>query len=203
LNTLSAGDYTVVVTDASGCTITETITVAQANNTIAQTSTVVDAACAAPTGSIDLSVSGGTAPYTYAWTGPAGFTSDVEDPNTLVAGSYTVIITDANGCTRTATITVGQINNTITQTSTVVDASCAGGGGSIDLAVSGGKAPTTYSWTGPAGYTSASEDINDIAAGDYTVTITDASGCTTATTITVGQANNTLTQTSIVTDASC
>src|SRR4030095_12936439 len=203
VNNLLAGAYTVTITDANSCSITNTITVGQAANTLVQTPTVVDASCAGPTGSIDLAVTGGTSPYTFSWTGPGGFNETSEDISNLAAGGYTVTITDASGCFITATITVGQVNSTLTQTSTVTSASCAGSGGAIDLTITGGTSPYTYSWTGPGGFNETSEDISNLTAGDYTVTATDANGCAVTETITVGQAANTIAQTSTVTEASC
>src|SRR4030095_9641939 len=148
-----------------------TITVEQTNNSLAQTSTVVNTGCGVRNGSINLTVTGGAAPLTYTWTGPGGFTATTEDINSLAAGVYDVTITDANGCTLPVTITVAQTNNTLAQTSTVVNTGCGLSNGSINLAVTGGAAPLTYSWAGPGGFTAATEDINGLAAGDYDVTI--------------------------------
>src|SRR4030095_10564534 len=203
VNNLLAGAYTVTITDANSCSITNTITVGQAANTLVQTPTVVDASCAGPTGSIDIAVTGGTSPYTFSWTGPGGFNETSEDISNLVAGGYTVTIPDANGCTITNTSTVGQAANTLNQTPTVTDASCAAQNGAIDLTVTGGTLPYTYSWTGQGTFTASSEDINTLGAGDYTVTVTDANGCSITNTITVAQTANTLAQTPTVVDASC
>src|SRR4030095_9460614 len=180
-----------------------TVTVEQTNNSLAQTSTVVNTGCGVRNGSINLTVTGGAIPYTYAWTGPGGFTATTEDINGLAAGVYDVTISGANGCTLPATVTVGQANNTLAQTSTVVNTDCGVSNGSINLTVTGGAAPLTYVWTGPGGFTATTEDINALAAGNYDVTITDANGCTLPATITVGQINNTLAQTSTVVNTGC
>src|SRR6185295_16081872 len=127
-------------------------TVGQTNNTLAQTSTVVNTGCGVSNGSINLTVTGGTAPLTYAWTGPGGFTATTEDINGLAGGAYDVTITDANGCTLSATMTVGQTNNTMAQTATVVNTGCGVSNGSINLTVAGGATPYTYAWTGPGGF---------------------------------------------------
>ncbi len=190
LTALASGDYTVIVTDATGCTLTEIITVGQAGNTLAQTAVVRAANCSVFNGWIDITVTGGTGPSTfkYIWTGPAGFTSTDEDITHLAAGDYSVLVTDANGCTLNATITVGQASNTLAQTSVVTEAGCTSPTGAIDITVTGGTAPYSYAWTGPAGYTSTNEDITALAAGDYTVLVTDAAGCTLTEIINVGQA---------------
>ncbi|MEL6837618.1 MAG: SprB repeat-containing protein, partial [Bacteroidota bacterium] len=105
LTGLNAGTYSVVVTDANGCTDTESFTIGEPTTleiNIAGTVTE-DADCnGATTGSIDLAVSGGTAPYTYAWSNNAT-TQDISD---LAAGTYTVTVTDANGCTDSASFII-------------------------------------------------------------------------------------------------
>src|SRR4030095_8411473 len=127
------GDYDITITDNNGCTLTATITVGQANNTLAQTNTVTNTGCGVTNGAIALSVTGAAAPMTYAWTGPGGFTAATEDINALAAGVYNVTITDANGCTLSGTITVGQTNNTLAQTNTVTNTGCGVSIGSINL----------------------------------------------------------------------
>src|SRR4029450_6436708 len=143
----------ITITDNNGCTLTATITVGQTPKTMAQTNTVTNTGCAVSNGAIDLNVTGGVAPLTYAWTGPGGFTATTEDINSLAGGDYDITITDNNGCTLTATITVGQTANTLAQTNTVTNTGCAISNGSIDLDVTGGAAPLTYAWTGPGGFT--------------------------------------------------
>src|SRR4030095_10746768 len=109
---------------------------------------------------INLTVTGGATPLTYAWTGPGGFTATTEDINGLAGGDYDVMITDANGCILPATVTVGQVNNTLAQTSTVVNTGCGVSNGAIALSVIGGAAPLTYAWIGPGGFTATTEDLN-------------------------------------------
>ena len=126
------------------------------------------------TGSIDLSVSGGTLPYTYAWTGPGGpYTT--QDLSGLSAGTYNVTVTDANGCVTTNSFTLTE-PNLLACTVVGVDGSISGvPTGSIDLSVSGGILPYTYAWTGPGGpYTT--QDLSGLSAGTYNVTVTDANG---------------------------
>ena len=187
LDGLVAGDYTVIVTDANGCTQTRTITVSQSISTITLNQSVVNTICTAGNGSINLTVNNGTAPYSYSWTGPNNFSSSNEDLSGLSEGEYTVTVTDANGCTASSTIKVTQVINTITLNKIVTNATCNAKDGSIDLLVNGGTAPYTYSWTGPSGYTASTEDLSNLAPGNYAVTVTDANGCTSVTTAVVGQ----------------
>ena len=95
------------------------------------------------TGSIDLSVSGGTAGYTYEWS--TGQTT--QDASGLVVGSYEVIVTDANGCKDSITRTITQPQSSLTASSTQVNVLCHGSStGSIDVSVSGGTSPYSYVW---------------------------------------------------------
>ena len=146
---LAAGDYDLTVTDANGCVLPVTITVGQTANTLAQTNAVTLAGCGVNNGAIDLTVTGGVGALTYAWTGPGGFTATTEDITALAAGNYDVTITDANGCTLTATIAVGNVNSTLAQTHVTTDATCADNNGAIDITVTGGAGALTYAWTGP------------------------------------------------------
>ena len=124
ITALAAGDYDLTVTDANGCVLPVTITVGQTANTLAQTNAVTLAGCGVNNGAIDLTVTGGVGPLTYAWTGPGGFTATTEDITALAAGNYDITITDANGCTLTATIAVGNVNSTLAQTHVTTDATC-------------------------------------------------------------------------------
>jgi hypothetical protein len=111
-----------------------------------------------PTGSIDLSVTGGTAPYTYAWSNGASS----QDITALVAGTYSVTVTDNNGCTATASVTITQPAAALALSTTQVNVLCFGNAtGSIDLIVNGGTAPYTYAWSNGA----LAQDINGLYAG--------------------------------------
>jgi gliding motility-associated-like protein len=195
---LPAGTYTLTVTDDCD-TKSNTVTIGQGPNTLNAVSSITDASCVAATGSINLTVTGGTSPYSFAWTGPNGFTSTTEDPTGLAAGVYNVTVTDNSGCTTTATATVAQSGSTIQATATPVNASC-GPTGSVTLTVQGGNAPLTYLWNNGA----TSQNLTNVAAGTYTVTVTDAAGCTGTASATVTTTASTLTLgPSTKTDASC
>jgi hypothetical protein len=127
------------------------------------------------TGIIDLTVIGGTPMYTYDWSndGPEVTDNDTQDLAGLSGGTYTVTVTDANGCTKTTSAIVSQSTAMILTTTTI--ATCVGGSvGSIDLTVSGGTPTYSYLWSN----TSTAQDINGIGVGTYTVIVTDMNNCT-------------------------
>ncbi len=187
---LTAGTYTVTVTDANTCTKTLSVTITEPA-AMSLTETHVNVLCnGGNTGSIDLTVSGGSSPYTYSWTGGA----TTQDRSGLTAGTYTVTVTDANTCTKTLSVTITEPAS-MSLTETHVNVLCNGGNtGSIDLTVSGGSSPYTYSWTGGA----TTQDRSGLAAGTYTVTVTDANTCTKTLSVTITEpASMSLTETHV------
>ena len=178
---LAAGTYTVIITDANGCTGTVNATVTQPATAVSGTTFVTNVECnGASNGAINLTPTGGTAPYTFNWGG--GITT--EDRTGLAAGTYTVTITDANGCTETVNATVTQPATAVSGTTVITNVACNGSSnGAINLTPTGGTEPYTFNWGG--GITT--EDRTGLAAGTYTVTITDANGCTKTVNATVSQ----------------
>ncbi len=175
---LSSGYYTVSVTDANGCSGTGYGYVAT-TTPVNVTYTTTLSSCTAATGSATLTISGGQAPYTTSWsTFPAqtGTTA-----NNLASGFHSFLVTDANGCTRSGTVNIPPVN-TVALNVTGSNATCALSNGSINLTPSGGTAPYTYLWN--TGATTAS--LSGLAAGFYSVTVTDANGCHTVKTRQVG-----------------
>jgi hypothetical protein len=136
----------------------------------------------ASTGSIDLTVSGGVSPYTYDWSndGAENPDNDPQDLTGLAAGSYTVTVTDANGCTQTTSATITQPTALSLTATTVNPPCCEVNNGSIDLTVSGGVSPYTYDWSndGAENPDNDPQDLANVGVGTYTVTVTDANACT-------------------------
>jgi hypothetical protein len=179
---VSAGNYSVTVTDANGCTATAATTVGQPANALSASASASAATCfGAVNGSVNLSVSGGTASYSYAWSN--GATS--EDLASVGAGTYSVTVTDANGCSANASAVVTQPAAISVSTSTS-PATCGAANGSVDLSVSGGSSPYSYDWSNGA----TTEDLSGITSGTYSVTVTDASGCTASTSASVAQTSD-------------
>jgi hypothetical protein len=179
LSNLCPGVYTVSVTDACGCTntLTQVITAPPA---FTLTGMITQIPCVGGNnGAIDVTVGGGTPGYTYAWTGPSGYTANTEDLLNLTPGTYTLTATDENNCTITENWVVNPAPQALLLSETNVDVLCSGQAtGSIDLTTVGGTAPYTYMWNGPGAYTANTQDISGLAAGTYSVTVTDANNCT-------------------------
>lgn len=187
LTGLAAGTYTATVADGNGCSTSVSATLT-APAPISLATSSIDLLCnGGSDGAIDLQVSGGTAPYAFQWYGPGVFTATTEDLSGTIAGSYTVTVTDANGCTATHAETLAQ-PTAIELTAAITTAACQGAStGAIDLAVTGGTGPYTYAWTGFPAFSATTEDISSLLAGVYTVTVTDAAGCTSTQAYNVGQ----------------
>jgi hypothetical protein len=171
---LLAGTYTVTITDAIGCTHEEQVSIispTQIQFSITQNSPL----CNGGTGNVSVSATGGLGSYTYQWSNGVTTASQTGIP----AGNYDITITDMNGCKRTTTVHLTQpslitASSTTTNVLTVND-------GTIDLTVVGGTPGYTFAWDNGA----TTEDLSGLVAGDYTVMVTDANGCTFSTTITV------------------
>lgn len=166
---LEAGVYSLTVTDANLCTTTASFEITQPNEIIAA-GQINDVSCFGGTnGVIDITVTGGTAGYTYLWSDG----SDLGDRVGIIAGLYTLTVTDNLACTATFSYTVEQPDD-IVITNTVVPVGCnAGSNGSIDLHIAGGVSPYEVIWS--TGETT--EDIMGLSSGTYTVTVTDANEC--------------------------
>ena len=134
------------------------------------------------TGSISVTVSGGTAPYIYSWNGPNGFIANTEDLSGLIAGTYVLTVTDVNGttggCAANISVTLLQpATGVLVALDSQTNESCFGQSvGSISITASGGIPPYGYSWTGPNGFVSTSEDLNALSSGTYNIAVSDASG---------------------------
>ncbi len=169
--TLSAGTYTIMVIDSDNCTDSETFEITEPEALSLQTDNIVQATCGQPNGSVSVTISGGTLPYSYAWSGGAGTN---EDASGLVPGDYTLTVTDANGCELIESFSVTE-PDALQADGQATDVSCNGGtDGGIEITVMGGTAPYTFQWD--SGETT--EDIDNLAAGNYTLVVSDADGCT-------------------------
>lgn len=182
---LEAGIYSVLVTDAFGCASSANSEVDQPNILQLDVSYNNVSCFGGNTGSINASVTGGTPGYTYVWstvTG-SGLTPGIPNQSGLTAGVYLVEVTDDNGCSDFAYITIEE-PSLLTLDASSLNVSCFGGNnGAINLDVAGGEIPYVYSWSNGA----STKNIYNLTANSYTVDITDRNGCTTSLTRNITQ----------------
>lgn len=165
ISNLAAGTYTVTVSSGSNCTGTAS-RIVTAPTAISATTVVTNASNGQNNGAINLTVTGGTPGYTYLWSN--GQTT--EDISGLAPGTYTVTVKDANNCTATKSATVGSGGSTppLSLSFSVTNTNSGQNVGAINLTVSGGTPPYSYAWSNGA----TTEDISNLAAGTYKVTVT-------------------------------
>ncbi len=192
LNNLAGGTYTVTTTDNNGCVASATVTLTNTGGASVSITSQMDVLCfGGTTGSATANATLGVSPYDYVWTGSSGTVQTTNNSvvadvvNNLIAGTYTVIVTDNNGCIGSATVTITQPSSApVVAITNTVNAPCNASSGSATALASGGTSPYDYVWTGSAGTlqttnNSTSTDVlNNLAAGTYTITVTDNNGCT-------------------------
>lgn len=182
---LGAGNYNVTVTDNNGCLVSQNFNLAEpALLELSESHTNV-LCFGEATGAVDASTIGGTSPYTYAWSnGPTN-----EDLSAITAGTYSLTTTDDNGCTDTISVTITQPQYGIALSSSASDVLCYGGNdGGIDLTITGGTPAYSLLWN----TSETTEDLSNLEAGNYTVTVTDANGCSILQSINVNEPNGPL-----------
>ncbi|MFH1320781.1 MAG: PKD domain-containing protein, partial [Bacteroidota bacterium] len=180
ITNLCTGTYIVTVSNATcGTSITDTVIIT-ASSPMTLTLTPTPASCGGSDGTASVIASGGTGPYTYLWT-PGGATNDIATG--LSAGTYTVAVTDANGCMQTDSVTVINIGGGTANITSSVNVNCFGGSNGVaTVTASGGTTPYTYSWSPSGGNTVIATGL---AAGFYTITVIDANGCIAIDTVTI------------------
>lgn len=178
---LTSGIYAVTVKNSLGCTVSYSISVTEPN-LLTASSAINQTTCGLNNGSISITPSGGTAPYTYDWTDIAGF-QDLKDRSLLSPGNYALTIYDSKGCTFNASFS---INNSLAPwiaNDTVTNIECKGGtSGAIKLQVYGTNPNGVskyyfYDWEDIAGNDNIRDRIG-LKAGSYKLTVTDYYGCT-------------------------
>jgi hypothetical protein len=174
---LQPGNYTVEVTDASNCTTFRNFTITEPDPlTIGIIGTNISC-FGANDGTIDLTISGGSFPYTFEWLIGNRIIATHEDIVNLGIGTYSITVTDANGCTISGSTGITQ-PQPLLATATRVDVSCFGGSnGSINAIPLGGVVPYVYSWTGPGTFSASTEDLTGLSVGLYELTFSDANNC--------------------------
>ncbi|MCB9300606.1 MAG: T9SS type A sorting domain-containing protein [Lewinellaceae bacterium] len=179
ISNLNAGVYMLTVTEANGCQVMRAFIVSQPTELVATASGTNPDCAGAPTGSAMVSTTGGTPPYTYLWSN-GGTTATI---NNLMGGAYSVTVTDAHLCTDVASVTLSSPAS-LQVTLSTQNVLCNGEAtGSASATVSGGTPPYTYAWSNG----SSGSSVGNLAAGNYTLTVTDAHNCTTTTSFTISQ----------------
>lgn len=184
---VGAGTYNLLVTDAKGCTKTESVTLTEPS-AITSTISAVDVNCFnGVDGSINLTPSGGTPPYSFTWSNSTFTMGNTEDLVGVPAESYSVVIQDAKGCTASNSKVVKEPSEILTSI-TSINVSCYGySDGEIDLYVIGGSPGYTFEWTNSSSVVGATEDLIGIPSESYSVLITDNHGCTATNSVIIQQ----------------
>ncbi len=175
---LGTTTVTWTVTDDAGNTTTDTQIVTVTSDLGVSNVSTIDVDCnGANTGSIDITVGGGTTPYTFDWDNDGtGDNDDTEDLTGLAAGTYNGVVTDANGCTDGGSVTINEPTPiVITIDATTNPSNCGAADGAIDVTTTGGTPAYTFLWDDAA--LTTTEDIMGLTAGAYTLTVTDVNGC--------------------------
>jgi len=177
LTGVSGGTYSVTVTDANNCITTATITV---NEPVELTSSLSagEIGCNGGVADITNTVNGGTEPITYEWSNGA----NTQSLTGVGAGTYSVTVTDNNGCSAVQSATISQ-PDALTASLTAGTINCNGETTNITSTVNGGTQNYSYAWSNGA----TTEDLTGVAAGTYNVTVTDANTCTASAIITVSE----------------
>jgi gliding motility-associated-like protein len=197
-NNLTAGTYTVNVTDANNCPGSTTVTITQPATALSVNVAATPTSCGGNTGTASATATGGTTTYSYAWTPNAGSGATISN---LAAGTYSVVVTDANGCTANGNTTVNTNNGPSISLVNSSNVTCFGASnGSATVAGTGGTGTLTYTWT-PGALSGTTQTA--LAPNTYTVTVSDAGGCTNSTTVTITSPTAIVVTTSNITPANC
>jgi gliding motility-associated-like protein len=201
-----SGTYILTITDSKGCSIKDTSIILQPNAALSVAPAITNVKCnGGNDGAIALTVAGGTAPYTYAWSGPSPFAgATTKDISALLAGDYIVTVTDSKSCAQTSgPLTVTQPLAISVGTPSVTNTGCGTSVGAISITPTNGTTPYTFVWSGPS-FSSVNQNITGLAAGSYTVVVTDANNCkTTSTPIVVSSTGLSLNVVPSITNIDC
>lgn len=193
----TAGDYQLTISDANGCKNTLSATIEQPQPLVASIDNISHVLCYGESkGMIDAAVSGGTLPYTYAWSNGASS----EDLTEVLAGSYSLKIKDDAGCTLSLPAVVNQPTELTLVGDSLTSISCAGQNtGNISVHAEGGVEPYNYTWNNGA----SGRSLSNVAAGEYSVIVTDANGCQATYTDVIDQPAELITTIDAITNIRC
>ncbi len=182
LTNIPCGKYVLTLTDAAGCTRVSTVDLLCPAPVQVQTIVAKAVRCFGGTdGTLEVQAKGGTGTLAYRWSDPLMQSKLLAD--SLSAGVYTVTVSDANGCSATASMTVNQPNKLIISITSTPTTCFGGTDGTATATAVGGTLGKTYFW----GNGKTGSQITGLSAGMHTVTVTDAAGCTAIDSVSVGQ----------------
>ncbi|MEL6941895.1 MAG: hypothetical protein AAFO82_04450, partial [Bacteroidota bacterium] len=194
---LLPGDYEVTVTDATGCSETDIVTIENDPGIELTLSEVTDASCGENNGSAIASTERGLSPISYRLNDELFASGEF---NNLAPGDYELIVSDANGCTAEEKFTIEATPELQLEIADIQDADCDATGGSITVVTTGGTAPVSFNY-GRGAVTETT--FEDLFAGTYIITATDANGCTSTTTARIEASGNLEVSIESIVDASC
>lgn len=196
---LCAGQYFVTVTDENGCTVIDSIEIIQPEPIDVEFTVVNASTGQSADGSISITTTGGTAPYTYSWDNGIG---EVQNPTDLAAGTYNLIVTDANDCTEQLSVEVLATGDALVfQNIEISNLLCnADSTGAIDANISGGEGAYIFDWSPVAANINALENL---PAGDYGLTVTDEVGAQIDTLLTITEPVALVANFDVITNVSC
>lgn len=170
----TAGVYNLCFTATNDCGANTTCQEVTFSTVLGATSTAIDSKCFGnDSGVITVNITGGLAPFAAAWTGPSGYTANTINITNLAPGTYNLILTDAVGGSVSQSSTISEPTAVTAAAPVIVNSSGSAPTGSITFSVSGGVAPYTYLWSNGA----RTQNIENVAAGDYSVVVTDGNNC--------------------------
>ena len=171
ISNLLAGTYSVTVTDSNGCPILDSIHLISQTPTISLISHFANPTCSNNDGSASITASGGTNTFSYLWSTNNNNTDDTI--SNLFAGTYSVIVTDTNGCSASDSVHLITQFSTISLNPIIVDASCFNNDGALSLVPNGGSAPYSFVWSNG----NHTQNLSGIGSGTYSVIVSDTNGC--------------------------
>ncbi|HTF03905.1 MAG TPA: PKD domain-containing protein, partial [Bacteroidia bacterium] len=181
-SSIYAVSYTCTITDANGCTLTQSFLITEPVTVVASSGPVTNVDCFGnSTGSIDVTQSGGTAPYSYTWSPNVSATNTATG---IPAASYTITVTDANGCTNSVIIPVTEPPLLTMQASAAPNVICSGQQVTLSATPGGGAPAYGVNWN-PGNMPGNTQNVSPTATTTYSATVTDANGCTSMSTSTV------------------
>lgn len=200
LTNIPAGNYSVLITDANACSANAAIMLVNPPLLSLSSSKANNLCFGDLSGSINLTVSGGTLPYNYSWANSDYLLSwNIEDLSGLTNDTYYVTVTDAKGCSRSDSAVItspAMLTDAITSTDVTTN---GGSNGTINLTSAGGVLPHSYLWSN----NSTAQNLTGLTAGIYTVTITDFNGCKLVDTVVISEPASPLTAHVSMTHVTC